>query len=88
MTDYIGILDGGGEAYGVRIPDLPGCFGGGATPQAAIADAMSAARDWIAHRKTKGKAATKPRAMGQILRSEKIEAPRNEAAVIVHLAVL
>ena len=29
MTTYIGIMDGDGDAWGVRIPDLPGCFGGG-----------------------------------------------------------
>ena len=88
MINYIGILDGGGEAFGVRIPDLPGCYGGGATPEGAIADAISAAREWIAHRESKNKAAPKPRAMGQILRSEKIEAARNEAAVIVLVAGL
>ena len=86
MTNYIGILDGGGEAYGVRIPDLPGCYGGGATPEAAISDAMSAAREWIAHRKTKGEAAPKPSAMAQILKSEKMIAARNVAAVTVQMA--
>ena len=62
MKNYIGILDGGGEAFGVRIPDLPGCFGGGATPEAAVADAMSAAPEWIAHRESKERAAPKPSA--------------------------
>jgi predicted RNase H-like HicB family nuclease len=83
MTNYVGILDGSGKAYGVRIPDLPGCYGGGATPEAAIADAMSAAREWIAHRETKSEAAPKPRTMAQIIKSEKIDATQNEAAVIV-----
>ena len=50
MAHYAGILDGGGKAWGARIPDLPGCYGGGASPEAAIADA----RDWIGHRQTKG----------------------------------
>jgi predicted RNase H-like HicB family nuclease len=83
MTNYVGILDGGGKAYGVRIPDLPGCYGGGATPEEALADAMSAAREWIAHRETKGEAAPRPRTMGKILKSEKIDAAQNEVAVIV-----
>jgi hypothetical protein len=43
---YVGILDGGGDVWGVRIPDVPGCHGGGATPEAAIEDAISALRDW------------------------------------------
>ena len=88
MTNYIGILDGGGKAYGVRIPDLPGCYGGGATPEAAIADAMSAAHEWIAHRKTKEQAAPVPSMMAQIRKSEKINAAQNEAAVIVAVAEL
>lgn len=44
---YYGILDGSGEVWGVRIPDLPGCHGGGATAAAAIADALTAAAEWI-----------------------------------------
>ncbi len=83
MTQYVGILDGGGKAYGVRIPDLAGCYGGGTTPESAIADAMSAARDWISHQNIKGKAAPKPRSMAQILKTETIDPKQNEIAVIV-----
>jgi predicted RNase H-like HicB family nuclease len=83
MTQYVGILDGSGKAYGVRIPDLAGCYGGGATPEAAIADAMSAARDWISHRAVKGEAAPKPRTMQQVLKTEDIDAANNEVAVII-----
>ena len=46
MTHYGGILDGSEDVWGIRIPDLPGCHGGGATPDAAISDVVSAARDW------------------------------------------
>lgn len=83
MTQYVGILDGAGKTYGVRLPDLPGCYGGGATPEAAIADAMSAAREWLGHRETKGEAAPKARTMAQILKSETIDAGQNEAAVMI-----
>jgi predicted RNase H-like HicB family nuclease len=83
MTQYVGILDGAGKTYGVRLPDLPGCYGGGATPEAAIADAMSAAREWLGHREAKGKAPPKARSMAQILQSETIDAGQNEAAVII-----
>jgi predicted RNase H-like HicB family nuclease len=88
MTNYVGVLDGGGKAYGVRIPDLPGCYGGGATPEAALADAVSAALEWIAQREAKNEAAPIPSTMAQILESESIDAAQNEAAVIVHAARL
>jgi predicted RNase H-like HicB family nuclease len=59
----------------VRIPDLPGCYGGGATPDAAIADAMSAAWGWIAQRESKGEAPPKARSMVQILKFGEIVRP-------------
>jgi predicted RNase H-like HicB family nuclease len=49
MTYYLGILDGAEDAWGVRIPDLPDCHGGGETAETAIADAISAAREWAEH---------------------------------------
>lgn len=83
MTQYVGILDGSGKAYGVRIPDLPGCYGAGRSPEAALSDAMSAAREWLAHRATKGEALPKPRSMAQILKAEEINPAANEIAVLV-----
>jgi predicted RNase H-like HicB family nuclease len=83
MAHYVGILDGGGEAWGIRIPDLPGCYGGGATPEAAIEDAMSAAREWIAHRQIKGDAAPAPRGVAEVSAAGEIDAANNEAAVII-----
>ncbi len=83
MTQYVGILDGSGKAYGVRLPDLSGCYGAGPTPEAAINDAMSAARDWLSHRETKGESAPRARTMAQILKDETIDARLNEVAVII-----
>jgi predicted RNase H-like HicB family nuclease len=83
MAQYVGILDGKGKAWGVRIPDLPGCYGGGASPEAAIADAMSAAREWIGHKAAKGEAPPSPRTVAQISKQGEIDTRRGEAAVIV-----
>ena len=83
MAQYVGILDGKGKAWGVRIPDLPGCYGGGASPEAAIADAMSAAREWIGHKAAKGETPPSPRTIAQISKQGEIDARRGEAAVIV-----
>ncbi len=46
MTYYVGILDGSEDAWGVRIPDCPGAFGAGATPDAAISDATTGLAAW------------------------------------------
>lgn len=42
MAFLIGILDGSEDVWGVRVPDVRGCYGGGATPAEAIRDAISA----------------------------------------------
>ena len=87
MANYVGILDGGGKAWGVRIPDLPGCYGGGATPDAAMRDAMSAAREWIARRVAKGQDAPRPRSLAQVLKTGELDRKGGEAAVIVPVLI-
>jgi len=67
MNYYVGILDGFGDVWGVRIPDCPGCHGGGATPEAAITDAISALREWAAEILTDGAPLPKARSMADIL---------------------
>lgn len=43
---YIALIDGEAGAYGVTIPDLPGCTAMGATIEQALAAAVDAMRDW------------------------------------------
>ena len=83
MTQYVGVLDGSGKTFGVRIPDLPGCYGGGKTAEEAISDAMSAAREWLAHHLKKGGALPKPRSLSQIAKSNEIDVGNNEIAVMI-----
>ncbi len=73
MTYYIGILDGEDDVWGVRIPDLPGCFGGGATPEAAIADATSAAGEWAAYMMKNGYPVSAPRTLKEIVADPDVE---------------
>jgi len=83
MAQFYGILDGSGDNWGVRVPDLPGCHGGGSNPGEALADPISAAREWAEHRAGKGFALPSPTPLDRLLR-EKIQA--NE--VIVNIPVL
>jgi predicted RNase H-like HicB family nuclease len=54
MTHYVGVLDSSCHVWGVRIPDVHGCIGGSATPEAAISNAASALRDVMAHKQSGG----------------------------------
>ncbi len=83
MADYIGILDKGKDAWGVRIPDLSGCYGAGLSPEEAIADAASAAREWIDHQQARGIDFPARRSMTAIMFDSDIAPAEGEALVIV-----
>ena len=85
MSHYVGILDGSAGTWGVRIPDLPGCRGGGDTPEAAIADAVSAAREWAEHRTARGAAMPVARPLRQIIRDGEVDGRAGETAVMIPL---
>jgi predicted RNase H-like HicB family nuclease len=65
---YVGILDGAKGAWGIRIPDVPGCYGAGASPEAAVEDAIGALREVAAHWASKGAALRAPRSVQEIIR--------------------
>lgn len=73
MTRYIGILDGGGRVWGVRIPDVPGCTGGGRSPEEATESATIALRDVAAHLAATGFALKKPRSVKVIMEDPEAE---------------
>jgi predicted RNase H-like HicB family nuclease len=87
VAHYVGILDGSKSAWGVRIPDVPGCHGGGPTPEAAIADAIGALREFAAHQQAKGIALAPPRIMQEVMRDKEAEysPAAGEAIVMVPL---
>ena len=87
MTHYVGVLDGNNDVWGVRIPDLPGCHGGGSTPERAISDAVSAARDWTDAWTAGGRSLPEPRTVAQILTDGEIDTAAGESAVMIPLII-
>ena len=85
MPHYVGILDGSVNIWGVRVPDLPGCHGGGNTAEAAIADAISAAREWAEHRNANGAAMPASRPLRQIISDGELDVAAGETAVMIPL---
>lgn len=85
MTHFVGVVDGSDQVWGVRIPDLPGCHGGGATIDAAIADAISAAREWAEHRSAKGLAIPAARSVGDLIAGGEVDTAAGEATVMIPL---
>lgn len=87
MPYYVGILDGAKDAWGVRVPDVPGCHGGGATPEAAIADAISALRELASHQAARGIALKPPRRVQAVIadKTSGFDAAAGESIVMVPL---
>jgi predicted RNase H-like HicB family nuclease len=83
--NYVGVLDGSGKVWGVRFPDLPGCVGGGESPEAAIADAAAALRDVAAHRRGADREAPKPSTVEEVRASG--EVGPDESLVLIPLVL-
>ncbi len=84
---YVGILDGAADVWGVRVVDLPGCHGGGATPEAAIADATSAVREWVETYSVKHSALPVGRSVAELLSQREIDVEAGESAVMIPVVV-
>jgi len=66
MARYIAIVDGKPGAFGVVIPDLPGCTSGGCTFEAALLSAGEAISLWIEDARAEGEVIPKPRSVEEL----------------------
>lgn len=87
MAHYIGVLDGAGDVWGIRVPDLPGCHGGGANPEEAIADATSAVREWAEARLAKRASLPEARTVADLLMAGEIDSAAGESAVMIPVLI-
>ncbi len=87
MAHYVGILDGADDVWGVRVPDLPGCHGGGASPEEAIADATSAVREWAEARLAKHLPLPVPNTVAELLGQGEIDSTAGESAVMIPILI-
>jgi predicted RNase H-like HicB family nuclease len=86
VTDYIDVVDESKGVWGVRVPDLPGCYGA-ASAEDAISDAASAAGEWIAHQIGGGQSLPPARTAAAILASGDMDVAAGEAAVIIPVLI-
>lgn len=71
MARYLALVDGKDGAWGVRIPDFPGCFGAGATIETAVDDATRALREFAADMVVEGDPIPEPRSFSVIEKAYK-----------------
>ena len=83
MTFYVGILDGLGDVWGVRIPHCRGAYGAGASAEAAVASAIKGLAAWAAAALKDGAKLPAARPLADVLSGEEMEA--GETAVLIPL---
>jgi predicted RNase H-like HicB family nuclease len=88
MPRYIALVDGKPGAYGVVVPDLPGCTSGGKTVDAALRNAVEALRLWAEEARAEGEAMPRPRTIEAIRRDSEVAAALAEGAVLVVVPLL
>lgn len=85
MLHYVGILEGEGGNWGVRIFDIDGCVGAGETPEEAIAGATEALRDVVSYKRSGGHPVHSPSTVAQVLASGEMQP--GESTVLIPLVV-
>jgi predicted RNase H-like HicB family nuclease len=88
MPRYIALVDGKPGAYGVVVPDLPGCTSGGKTVDAALRNAVEAVRLWAEDARAEGEAMPRPRTIESIRRDGEVAAALVEGAVLAVVPLL
>jgi predicted RNase H-like HicB family nuclease len=84
MARYVALVDGKADAYGVSVPDLPGCTSGGTTTDEALRNAVEAVRLWAEDAIAEREALPQPRSV-ETLRTdpEIVEAIAEGAALAI-----
>jgi predicted RNase H-like HicB family nuclease len=82
MSRYVALVDGQAGAYGVVIPDLPGCFSGGASIDEALLNAQEAASLWADEMIVQGGEIPAPRAIETAMSDPDVAAAIGAGAVL------
>ena len=72
MSRFVALLDGEPGAFGVVVPDLPGCTSAGETVEGALTNAIEAVRLWIEDAEADGEAVPEPTAAEMLRRDSTV----------------
>src|SRR5262245_49835003 len=88
MPRYGAIVDGKRGAYGVVIPDLPGCTAMGRTVDEALANAAAAARAWAEVALADGMTIPKPRPLEKLRSDPEVIAEIAEGGTLALVSLI
>lgn len=85
---YTVLIDGKAGAYGVVVPDLPGCHAMGKTIQGALDNAQRAMRDWIEITEEEGRKVPAPRSLEKLRRDPEVVEALAEGATLASVPLV
>jgi predicted RNase H-like HicB family nuclease len=85
---YIALVDGRAGAYGVVVPDLPGCTSAGSTTDEALRNAVEAVRLWVEDAIDDGEVLPPPRSVEALRADPEIAAALTEGAALAIVPLL
>jgi predicted RNase H-like HicB family nuclease len=88
MARYTAIVDGEKGAYGVVIPDLPGCNAMGDTIELALRSAVSAMREWVEDVVAHGEAVPAPRPIEELLADPEVRQAMADGGILASVPLL
>ena len=88
MSRYFALIDGKAGAYGVVVPDLPGCTSGGATTDEALRNAVSAVRLWAEDALADGERLPQPRSAEQMRADPEVAEAISDGAALAIVPLL
>jgi predicted RNase H-like HicB family nuclease len=88
MARYVALIDGETGAYGVTVPDLPGCTSGGSTTDEALRNAMEAIRLWAEDAIAEGEKLPVPRSAERLRADPEVAQAVAEGAALAIVPLL
>src|ERR1035437_10202718 len=85
---YIALVDGKAGAYGVVVPDLPGCTSAGFTTDEALHNAVEAVRLWVEDAIDDGEELPPPRSVEALRADPEVAAALAEGAALAIVPLL
>lgn len=85
MARYVAILDGKPGAFGVVIPDLPGCTSGGGTVEKALRNAVKAVTLWVEDARADGEPIRKARPVEKLRNDPDVAAALTAGGVLAYV---
>jgi len=88
MARYVAIVDGKPGAFGVVVPDLPGCTSGGTTVDEALRNAVEAVTLWVEDARADGEKVPKPRSAEKLRGEPEVAAALARGGILAYVPLV